>query len=226
MWNNGRGNGTFSRSSVSSGNKSTINKKRGTGTDGEYKNVDFELKQLVSESLVGDGVADVFKIAGLESPDISILSDEFLAEVKKMPQKNLAVELLQKLMKDEMKTRFKNNIVKQKQFSELLQNALDKYSNRAIEAAQVIEELIKMAKEFKKDLDKAKEMNLNESEVAFYDALSDNNSAKELMGDELLVKISREVAEKLRKNVTVDWNVKESVRAKLRLIIKNILKKI
>ena len=118
-----------------------------------------------------------------------------------MPQKNLAVELLQKLMKDEMKTRFKNNIVKQKQFSELLQNALDKYSNRAIEAAQVIEELIQMAKAFKKDLDKAKEMNLNESEVAFYDALSDNNSAKELMGDELLVKIAREVAEKLRKNV-------------------------
>ena len=116
------------------------------GKDGEYKNVDFELKQLVSESLVGDGVADVFKIAGLESPDISILSDEFLAEVKKMPQKNLAVELLQKLMKDEMKTRFKNNIVKQKQFSELLQNALDKYSNRAIEAAQVIEELIQDGK--------------------------------------------------------------------------------
>lgn len=200
-------------------------KKSGTGTDGEYKNVDFELKQLVSESLVGDGVADVFKIAGLESPDISILSDEFLAEVKKIPQKNLAVELLQKLMKDEMKTRFKNNIVKQKQFSELLQNALDKYSNRAIEAAQVIEELIQMAKAFKEDLDKAKKMNLNESEVAFYDALSDNNSAKELMGDELLVKIAREVAEKLRKNVTVDWNVKESVRAKLRLIIKNILKR-
>jgi type I restriction enzyme R subunit len=200
-------------------------KKSGTGKDGEYKNVDFELKQLVSESLVGDGVADVFKIAGLESPDISILSDEFLAEVKKMPQKNLAVELLQKLMKDEMKTRFKNNIVKQKQFSELLQNALDKYSNRAIEAAQVIEELIQMAKAFKEDLDKAKKMKLNESEVAFYDALSDNNSAKELMGDELLVKIAREVAEKLRKNVTVDWNVKESVRAKLRLIIKNILKR-
>ena len=200
-------------------------KKSGTGKDGEYKNVDFELKQLVSESLVGDGVADVFKIAGLESPDISILSDEFLAEVKKMPQKNLAVELLQKLMKDEMKTRFKNNIVKQKQFSELLQNALDKYSNRAIEAAQVIEELIQMAKAFKEDLDKTKKMNLNESEVAFYDALSDNNSAKELMGDELLVKIAREVAEKLRKNVTVDWNVKESVRAKLRLIIKNILKR-
>ena len=200
-------------------------KKSGTGTDGEYKNVDFELKQLVSQSLVGDGVADVFKIAGLETPDISILSDEFLAEVKKLPQKNLAVELLQKLMKDEMKTRFKNNIVKQKQFSELLQNALDKYSNRAIEAAQVIEELIKMAKEFKKDLDKAKEMNLNESEVAFYDALSENNSAKELMGNEILVKISREVAEKLRKNISVDWNIKESVRAKLRLIIKNILKR-
>lgn len=205
--------------------RASLIKSSSIGKTGKYKNVDYELKQLVSESLVGDGVADVFKIAGLESPDISILSDEFLAEVKKMPQKNLAVELLQKLMKDEMKTRFKNNIVKQKQFSELLQNALDKYSNRAIEAAQVIEELIQMAKAFKEDLDKAKKMKLNESEVAFYDALSDNNSAKELMGDELLVKIAREVAEKLRKNVTVDWNVKESVRAKLRLIIKNILKR-
>ena len=192
---------------------------------GIYKNVDYELKQLVSESLVGDGVTDIFKITGLESPDISILSDEFLADVKKMPQKNLAVELLQKLMKDEMKTRFKNNIVKQKKFSELLQRSLDRYQNRAIEAAHVIEELIQMAKEFKKDLSKAKKMNLNESEIAFYDALSDNNSARELMGDELLVKIAREVAEKLRKNVTVDWNVKESVRAKLRLIIKNILKR-
>ena len=205
--------------------RSPLIKSENIGKSGKYKNVDYELKQLVSESLVGGGVADVFKIAGLESPDISILSDEFLAEVKKMPQKNLAVELLQKLLKDEMKTRFKNNIVKQKQFSELLQNALDKYQNRAIEAAQVIEELIEMAKLFKKDLDKAKEMKLNESEVAFYDALSDNNSAKELMGDELLVKIAREVAEKLRKNITVDWNVKESVRAKLRLIIKNILKR-
>jgi type I restriction enzyme R subunit len=195
------------------------------GKSGIYKNVDYELKQLVSESLVGDGVTDIFKIAGLETPDISILSDEFLAEVKKMPQKNLAVELLQKLIKDEIKTRFKNNIVKQKKFSELLKNSLDRYQNRAIEAAHVIEELLQMAKEFKKDLDKAKKMNLNESEVAFYDALSDNNSARELMSDELLVKIAREVAEKLRKNVTVDWNVKESVRAKLRLIIKNILKR-
>ena len=195
------------------------------GKSGKYKNVDFELKQLVSESLVSGGVSDVFKIAGLESPDISILSDEFLAEVRKMPQKNLAVELLQKLMKDEMKTRFKNNIVKQKQFSELLRNALDKYQNRAIEAAHVIEELIQMAKEFKKDLNKAKEMNLNESEVAFYDALSDNQSAKKMMSDEILVKIAREVAEKLRKNVTVDWSVKESVRARLRLIVKNLLKK-
>ena len=122
-------------------------------------------------------------------------------------------------------SRLKNNIIKQKKFSELLKNSLDRYQNRAIEAAHVIEELIQMAKEFKKDLDKAKKMNLNEIEVAFYDALSDNNSAKELMSDELLVKIAREVAEKLRKNVTVDWNVKESVRAKLRLIIKNILKR-
>jgi type I restriction enzyme R subunit len=205
--------------------KAPLIKSGSISKSGIYKNVDYELKQLVSESLVGGGVTDIFKIAGLESPDISILSDEFLAEVNKMPQKNLAVELLQKLMKDEMKTRLKNNIIKQKKFSELLKNSLDRYQNRAIEAAHVIEELIQMAKEFKKDLDKAKKMNLNESEVAFYDALSDNNSARELMSDELLVKIAREVAEKLRKNVTVDWNVKESVRAKLRLIIKNILKR-
>ena len=195
------------------------------GGRGEFKDTDFELKQLVSESLVAEGVSDIFKIAGLETPDISILSEEFLKEVQKMPHKNLAVELLNKLINDEVKSKFRTNVVKQKKFSDLLQNALSKYQNRSIEAAQVIAELIEMAKEFKQDLEKSEQLNLNPAENAFYDALSNNKSAEELMGEEVLIKIAREIAEILRKNVTVDWAVRDSVRAKLRVLVKTLLKR-
>jgi type I restriction enzyme, R subunit len=195
------------------------------GGRGDFKDTDFELKQLVSESLVADGVSDIFKMAGINTPDISILSEEFLKEVQKMPQKNLAVELLNKLINDQVKSKFKTNIVKQKKFSDLLQNALSKYQNRSIEAAQVIAELIEMAKEFKKDIEKTEELNLDPAENAFYDALSNNKSAEDLMGEEVLIEIAREVAEKLRQNVKVDWSVRESVRARLRLIVKNLLRK-
>ena len=195
------------------------------GGRGDFKDTDFELKQLVSESLVADGVSDIFKMAGINTPDISILSEEFLKEVQKMPQKNLAVELLNKLINDQVKSKFKTNIVKQKKFSDLLQNALSKYQNRSIEAAQVIAELIEMAKEFKKDIEKTDELNLDPAENAFYDALSNNKSAEDLMGEEVLIEIAREVAEKLRQNVSVDWSVRESVRARLRLIVKNLLRK-
>jgi len=195
------------------------------GGRGDFKDTDFELKQLVSESLVADGVSDIFKMAGINTPDISILSEEFLKEVQKMPQKNLAVELLNKLINDQVKSKFKTNIVKQKKFSDLLQNALSKYQNRSIEAAQVIAELIEMAKEFKKDIEKTEELNLDHAENAFYDALSNNKSAEDLMGEEVLIEIAREVAEKLRQNVKVDWSVRESVRARLRLIVKNLLRK-
>ena len=195
------------------------------GGRGEYKDIDFELKQLISESLVVEDVADIFKIAGIEKMDISILSDEFLKEVQKMPYKDLAVELLQRLINDEVKSKFMTNLVKQRKFSDLLTNSLIKYNNRSIEAAQVIEELIAMANEFKKDLEKSKELNLNSAENAFYDALSNNKSADELMGEEVLVKIAVEIAEKLRNNVTVDWSVRESVRARLRLLVKNLLRK-
>ena len=190
----------------------------------EFKDTDFELKQLVSESLVAGGVSDIFQIAGLDSPDISILSDEFLKEVQKIKHKNIAVELLEKLLNDEVKSKFRTNVVKQK-FSELLKNALTKYQNRSIEAAQVIAELIEMAKEFKNDIEKSNELNLNPAENAFYDALSNNKSAEDMMGEEVLVQIAREIAEKLRQNVTVDWSVRESVRARLRLLVKNLLKK-
>jgi type I restriction enzyme R subunit len=170
-------------------------------------------------------VADVFKLAGLESPDISILSEGFLKEVMKMPHKNLAVELLQRLIKDEVKTKFKTNVVKQRKFSDLLEQSLGKYANRAIEAAQVIEELIAMAKQFREDLERRDSHNLSDEEEAFYDALAKNESASELMGEEVLVEMAREVAKKLRDNLTVDWAVRDSVRAKLRLLIRTLLRK-
>ncbi len=198
---------------------------KGESGDVPRKDTNYELRQLVSQAVVGEGVTDVFKLAGLETPDISILSEEFLKEVMKMPYKNLAVELLQKLIKDEVKSKFRTNIVKQKKFSELLNNALSKYSNRAIEAAQVIEELIQMAKQFKEDLNLRDSHGLTSEEESFYDALAQNTSAQELMGEEVLVEMAREVAKKLRENLTVDWSVRDSVRARLRILIRQLLKK-
>ena len=194
------------------------------GTDGKApRQVDAALRQLMSDALVSGGVTDVFKLAGLDKPDISILSDEFLAEVAKLPQKNLAIELLQRLLKEEVKTRFRTNIVKQRQFSELLQASLSKYANRSVEAAQVIAELIAMARRYRDDADAADREGLSSAEKAFYDALADNPSAKALMEDEILRKIAHELADKLRRNLTIDWEVRESVRAKLRLMVKSLL---
>lgn len=201
---------------------------KGDGAEGDGatpKNVDFELRQLLSESLVADGITDIFKVAGLQKPDLSILSDQFLAEVSKIPQKNLAVELLQRLLREEVQTRFKTNVVKQKRFSELLQASLNKYANRSIEAAQVIEELIAMAKQFRDEAEKVESMGLSVAEVAFYDALANNQSAHDLMGDEVLMKMARELAEKLRGNLSIDWQYKENVRARLRTMIKALLKR-
>ena len=196
------------------------------GGDGTTpKNVDFQLQQLLSESLVADGITDVFKIAGLQNPDLSILSDQFLAEVSKIPQKNLAVELLQRLLREEVQTRFKNNVVKQKRFSEMLQASLNKYANRSIEAAQVIEELIAMAKQFRDEAEKVKAMGLSVAEIAFYDALANNKSAQEAIGDEVLMKMARELAEKLRGDLSIDWQYKDNVRARLRNKIKALLKR-
>ncbi|MDA8631525.1 type I restriction endonuclease subunit R [Litoricolaceae bacterium] len=193
--------------------------------DRKPKDVNYELRQLVSKAVVGQGVTDVFKLAGLETPDISVLSEEFLTEVMKMPHKNLAVELLQRLIKDEVKTKFKTNVVKQRKFSDLLEKSLGKYANRAIEAAQVIEELIAMAKQFKEDLEKAESHGLSGEEQAFYDALAQNQSAQDVMGEAVLVEMAREVAKKLRENLTVDWAVRDSVRARLRILIRTLLRK-
>ena len=195
------------------------------GDGGAPKNVDFELRQLLSESLVAAGITDIFQVAGLQKPDIGILSDQFLAEVSKIPQKNLAVELLQRLLRDEVKTRFNTNVVKQRRFSELLQASLTNYANRSIEAAQVIEELIAMAKQFRDQVEKVEAMGLSAAEVAFYDALANNQSAQDLMGDQVLIKMARELAEKLRNNLSIDWQYKENVRARLRTMVKALLRR-
>jgi type I restriction enzyme R subunit len=189
------------------------------------RNVDFELQQLLCGALVSEGVTDIFKVAGLEKPDISILSDQFLADISKIPQKNLAVELLQRLLKEEVQTRFRLNEVKKRRFSELLQASLAKYANRSIEAAQVIEELIAMAKQLRDEADKLEALGLTTAEIAFYDALANNKSAQELMGDAVLTEMARGLAQKLRQNISIDWQYKDNVRARLRTMIKALLKR-
>jgi type I restriction enzyme R subunit len=197
-----------------------------TGADGRPpKDVDGSLQQLLSGALVADGITDVFKLAGLEKPDISILSDRFLEEISKIPQKNLAVELLRRLLQDELHSRFRTNLVKRRRFSELLRASLAKYTNRSVEAAQVIEELIAMAKQFREEAERVAALGLTPAESAFYDSLARNASAQELMGDAVLMTMARELAEKLRGNLTIDWQYKDNVRARLRTMIKSLLKR-
>ena len=183
------------------------------------------LKQILDNAVVAEGVDDIFKLAGLERPDIGILSDAFMEEVRQLPQKNLAVELLQKLLQDQVKSRMRTNVVLERKFSERLQDALNRYQSRAVQSAQVIEELIAMAKEFREAAQRGEAMGLNDSELAFYDALADNASAVETMGDETLKAIAREVTEKLRSSTSVDWQKRESVRARLRNLVRITLRR-
>jgi type I restriction enzyme R subunit len=183
------------------------------------------IRQIISNAIASTEVVDIFAAAGLKKPDISILSDEFLAEVQKMPQRNLAVELLQKLMNNEIKARSKKNVVQARLFSEMLANAIRKYQNRAIEAAQVIEELIGLAKQMRESAARGEKLHLTDDEVAFYDALETNDSAVKVLGDETLRAIARELVETVRKNTTIDWTMRENVRAHLRVLVKRILRK-
>ncbi|MBZ0102063.1 MAG: DUF3387 domain-containing protein, partial [Thermoanaerobaculia bacterium] len=187
--------------------------------------MDLAIRQIVSRALVAGEVVDVFAAAGLRKPDISILSDEFLAEVRGLPQRNLAVELLQKLLRGEIRTRGRRNVVQAKSFAELLERALRKYQNRAIETAQVIEELIQLAKEMREADARGEALGLTDDELAFYDALETNDSAVQVLGDETLRQIARELVETVRKNVTIDWTLRENVRAQLRVYVKRILRK-
>ncbi|MFZ9753552.1 MAG: type I restriction endonuclease subunit R [Cyanobium sp.] len=198
------------------------------GTPGEQRSdeeMNVAIRQILSKAVISDGVIDVFEAAGLNKPDISILSDEFLAEVKGMPQRNLAVELLQKLLKDEIKTRAKRNVVQARSFRELLEKALQRYRNRAIETAQVIEELIQLAKHLRAAAARGEALGLNDDEVAFYDALGTNDSAVAVLGDEQLRTIARELVATVKGKATIDWTLRENVRAELRVAVKRILRK-
>ena len=175
--------------------------------------------------MASEGVIDIFAAAGLEKPDISILSDQFLAEVQGMPQRNLTVELLQKLLKGELATRRRKNVVQARSFAEMLEETLRRYQNRAIEAAQVIEELIELAREMREANARGDELGLSEDELAFYDALETNDSAVKVLGDETLRGIARELVETVRGNVTIDWTLRENVRANLRRLVRRILRK-
>jgi type I restriction enzyme R subunit len=187
--------------------------------------IEHAVRQIVAGAIVSDQVIDVFAAAGLPKPDISILSEEFLAEVRDLQQKNLAVELLRRLLTDEIKSRSRRNLVESRAFSEMLEKSLRKYQNRAIETAAIIEELIELAKEIREASERGEKLGLNEDELAFYDALETNESAVAVLGDDTLRSIARELVGTVRRNTTIDWAEKESVRAKLRLVVKRVLRK-
>lgn len=186
---------------------------------------ELAIRQIIGSAVVSNEVVDIFNAAGLEKPNIGILDDDFLDEVRNLPERNLAVELLERLLEGEIKSKFAGNVVQNQKFSELLGNVIKRYQNRSIETAQVIEELIEMAKKFKEASERGAELGLNADELAFYDALANNEDSVRELGDETLRKIAHELSENLRQNISVDWSVRESVRAKLRLMVKRILRK-
>ena len=187
--------------------------------------LEHAIRQIISRAVTSDGVIDIFAAAGLKKPDISILSDEFLAEVRGMPQRNLAVELLQKLLRGEIKNRAMRNVVQGRSFADLLEASLRRYQNRAIETAKVIEELIQLAKDMRAANARGEALKLSEDELAFYDALEVNDSAVKVLGEPTLAGIARELVATVKKNVSIDWAVRENVRAQLRVIVKRILRK-
>ena len=187
--------------------------------------LDAAVRQIVSKAVASDQVIDIFSAAGLKTPDISILSDEFLAEVKELPHRNLAFETLKRLLKDEIKAQAKKNLIQSRRFSEMLEETIRKYQNRSIETARVIQELIDLAKEMREAHKRGEGLGFSQEELAFYDALEVNDSAVKLLGDQVLRTIARELVEAVRRNVSIDWTVKESVRAKLRSLVKRILRK-
>ena len=187
--------------------------------------VDYAIRQIVSRAVASDEVIDIFAAAGLKKPDISVLSDEFLAEVRGMPQRNLAVEMLRKLLNGEIKARGRKNVVQARSFTEMLENSIQRYQNRAIETAQVIEELIALAKEMREAEQRGEKLGLSDDEVAFYDALEVNDSAVKVLGDDTLKIIAQELVRGVRNSVTIDWTVRENVRAQMRVLIKRILQK-
>ena len=187
--------------------------------------VDSVIRQIMSKSIVSEDIVDVFKVAGIKKPEISILSDEFLDEVKNLKQKNLAFEVLKKIMADQIKVIYRKNKIKNEKFSEMLEKTIREYQNRSITSVQVIQELLEIAKDIKEDKKKGKELGLSPEEEAFYDALANNKSAVEILGTDTLKKMAFELTELIRKNVTIDWTKRKAVQAKIRIMIKHLLRK-
>ena len=187
--------------------------------------LDSAIKQIVSKAIATDEVVDLFKAAGLKNPEVSILSDTFLADIKGMEHKNLALETLKKLLNDEIKTMQKRNIVQARSFAEMLERTVKRYQNRNIETAQVIEELVNLAKKIRDDKNRGEQLNLTEEELAFYDALADNDSAVQVLGDETLRKMATELSKTIRNNLSIDWTLRANIQAKLRVYIKRLLRK-
>ena len=207
------------------GVKVILTKKELTAQKKTDEQRELAIRQIINSAVVSDSVVDIFDAVGLDKPNIGLLSDEFLAQVKNLPEKNLAVELLERLLEGEIKSRFASNVVQDKKFSELLAGVIQRYQNRSIETAQVMEELVAMAKKFREVASRGEALGLSEDEVKFYDALATNESAVRELTDETLKKIAHELTENLRQNLSVDWSERTSVRAKLRLMVKRILRK-
>lgn len=199
--------------------------KRAPGEARTEEELDLAVRQIISRAVVSEGVVDIFAAAGLQKPDVSILSDEFLAEVRGMPQRHLAVELLRKLLTGEIHTRRRKNVVQARSFAEMLEHAIRRYQNRAIEAVQVIEELLGLAQDMRAANARGEVLGLSDEELAFYDALEVNDSAVQVLGEPTLKTIARELTESVRRNVTIDWTVRENVRAQMRVRVKRILRK-
>jgi type I restriction enzyme R subunit len=199
--------------------------KSASGDGRTAEELEHAIRGIVSRAVAPDGVIDIFAAAGLKRPDISILSDEFLAEIRGMKRRNLAVEMLRKLLEGEIKTRGKKNVVQGRSFAEMLEKSLKRYQNRAIETAQIIEELIALARNMREAAQRGEKLGLTEDEVAFYDALEVNDSAVKVLGDETLREIARDLVTTVRNNVTIDWSLRENVRAHMRVMVKRVLRR-
>lgn len=204
--------------------KARLVKFDGTETGKTDEEIETAIRQVIDKALVTEQVIDVFDAAGIKKPDISILSEDFLLEVRNMEHKNLALEVLKKLLNDEIRARTKKNLIQSRSLMEMLENSITKYHNKVLTAAEVIEELIKLSKEIKRMDKEPQEMDLSEFEYAFYTAIADNESAREVMQKEKLRELAVVLFEKVKQNASIDWTIKESVRAKLKVIVKRTLR--
>lgn len=204
--------------------KARLAKFDGTGSGRSNEEIETTIRQVIDKALVSEQVIDIFDAAGIKKPDISVLSDEFLAELKGHVHKNVAIEVLKKLLNDELKARAKKNLVQSKSLMEMLENAIKKYHNKVLTAAEVMEELIKISKEIVASDDEAKHLGLSDFEYAFYTAVANNDSARELMQQDKLRELAVVLTQRVRENASIDWTIKENVRAKLKVIVKRTLR--